>query len=130
VIVDDKFLFASLWLVGMLLIASVGMSLAAWPHLVREFSDTKRPWWNNLALWFSAALFLHGMGAILLLIAPIGSLFAAAGWIVFSISVAGASLMWLAKIMVTRGLAGNLPMVFGTSLIWTTFCGAMVLIWR
>lgn len=126
---EVRYLIIAAWAAGMLVIASLSMTSAAWPHIRAEFHNHGTPWYRNRALLFSAALFGHGVGSIVLLLAPFGRLVSVAMWFIYLLSVAGGTLLWAAKMTVTHSLGGQLPLVFGLSLAWTTVLGAMALFW-
>lgn len=54
------------WLTGMLAIASVFMCLGLWQLIRVELRESTVPWYRNKALRVSTALWMHGIGAILL----------------------------------------------------------------
>lgn len=56
----------TIWLTGMLAIASTIMCIGLWPVVRSEMRSHDIPWWRNKALRVSGALYIHGAGAIVL----------------------------------------------------------------
>ena len=54
------------WLTGMLAIASAIMCIGLWPLVKAEWRKTDESWWRNRAFKLALALYIHGMGAIIL----------------------------------------------------------------
>jgi hypothetical protein len=59
------------WLFRMLAAASVLMCFWLWGTVRAEIHADNAPWYRNKALRLSSALFIHGIGAVLLFASPL-----------------------------------------------------------
>jgi hypothetical protein len=122
------------WLAGMLAIASVIMCIGIWPLLRAEIRESPTPMLKNKALRLAFALWLHGVGSVVLFTSTIfGALRQSLGIEIGGpVSSAALWLAWLAlglwlvaKTMIVA-VSGRLRLCIALFVLWTAGC----LVWR
>lgn len=106
------------WLFRMLAGASVLMCIWLWPMVKAEFHTEGVPWYRNKALRLSSALFIHGIGAVLLFASPM--FYRADQPLGLAVVLMWAALaLWLAAKLLFISVVGRLGLCLGILGAWT-----------
>lgn len=113
----------TVWLTGMLAIASLIMCVGLWQIVRQELADGSQHWWLNKALRLSGAFYLHGVGAIILFASSLlAGINTPTGIVIYSVW-AGLGLWLLAKTMIIS-VSGGFRLCLMSYMAWTTGCAA------
>lgn len=108
------------WLTGMLAIASVIMCIGLWPLVRAEWQDADHPWRENKALRLAVALYIHGVGAVVLFASPFfGRVDETAG---LALYLAWATFgAWLVAKVLIISVSGRFRLCMFLFVVWTAF---------
>lgn len=105
------------WLFGALAFASLMMCWGLW-STVRAEATREGRWWGNRAFWLAFALWVHGLGAVLIFGALLFAKVDYRGGIVLNLLWAGLG-MWLASKTAVIHVTGRLKVAIAVYMLWT-----------
>lgn len=111
----------TVWLTGMLAIASAIMCIGLWPIVKSELRAEDVVWWRNKALRVSGALYIHGAGAVILFatipLSSNGLMVGVSAYLLWA--VLG---LWLLAKTLVISVSGRLRFSLLAFAIWTAGC--------
>lgn len=113
----------TVWLTGMLAIASLIMCVGLWQIIRKELADQAEHWWLNRSLRLSGAFYIHGLGAIVLFTSSLFTRADLPTGIILYTAWAALGLWLLAKTMIVS-VSGGFRLCLFLYLLWTAGCAA------
>jgi hypothetical protein len=112
------------WLSGMLAIASIIMVIGLGPLVKAELHESSRPWYRNKALRISLALYIHGIGAVVLFASPLMAGVEQTAGVALYLLWAALGMWLLAKTLIISAVSKRIGLTIALFVGWTAGCAA------